>query len=189
MNHDSLARENIGEVARGSLRQPVRCAAARGFTLVELLVVVGIIALLMGMLLPSLSKAREQSRTVTCLSNLRQIVQACHNYSSEHQGYVIPAQWDQTAANTRPTSDTLQGDEAWCNVLVNLKYAQAPDGSVGWTVKLGPQRRSIFFCPSGNDDFAAPPIFNSLSVPPSRTDDQGARALRYYSFSTKTSVD
>jgi prepilin-type processing-associated H-X9-DG protein len=186
MNHTNLRQ------AHRDPRVPILCRSRRlipAFTLVELLVVVGIIALLLAMLLPSLNKAREQSRTVTCLSNLRQIVQACHNYSSEHQGYVIPAQWDQTTANSRPISDTLQGDEAWCNVLVNLKYAQAPDGSVGWTARLGAQRRSIFFCPSGNDDFAAPPIFNSLTVPVSRTDDQGARALRYYSFSTKTSVD
>src|SRR5438105_3121722 len=58
----------------------------KAFTLVELLVVIGIIALLMAILLPSLSKARENAIRVQCASNLRQWGQAYHQYANENKG-------------------------------------------------------------------------------------------------------
>lgn len=73
---------------------------SRGFTLVELLVVIGIIALLIAILLPSLNKARKAARTAASLSNLRQLIIGVHGYKNDHRG-AYPVTWPQVTGQPR----------------------------------------------------------------------------------------
>src|SRR4029079_10611205 len=78
-----------GESFMGSTRLAVaKCArrTRRAFTLVELLVVIGIIAVLIAILLPALSAVRENARRTTCAANLKNWGMAAHAFAVQHKG-------------------------------------------------------------------------------------------------------
>jgi len=122
-----------------------------GFTLVELLVVIGVIAVLISILLPALSKARESARRVACASNLRQWGQICYLFANDHRGK-FPAAYRMSisrglyCSNLR-TNDGPNGKsdewETWGTSLDTLKQYGLVEGlllcpsraaNLNWTV-------------------------------------------------------
>ncbi len=103
------------------------------FTLVELLVVIGISAVLIALLLPTLNRAREQANAIKCLSNLRQLGQAMVMYNTNNNGFVIPS-YTMTGVVGGPAVPL----EGWASILDRDKY-------------VGGNREndhSVFVCPS-----------------------------------------
>lgn len=164
----------------------VPCSRSRrcGFTLVELLVVIGIIALLIAMLLPALNKAREGARQVQCMSNMKQIAQAFIQYTVENKG-VMPASGGGNPTFHRsgdPTSGTWDWI-AWHRKIdpitgrnntgaADLKITDSALAKYLGGDKSEKTLEAIFRCPSDNLE----------QRPQNAADNNGGRGAYRYSY-------
>ncbi len=111
----------------------------RGFTLVELLVVIGIIALLIAMLLPALARAREAAKATSCLSNMRQLAGALVMYCNENREH-LPVQYGDVTTFADPGVYDTSNSGNW-NVLASLiRYVDGVDVA-----------SSLWVCPSAGE--------------------------------------
>ncbi len=122
--------------------RPERARRA-AFTLVELLVVIGIIAVLISLLLPALGNAREAARTVACASNMRSIGQGIAIYVQSNKGTLPFAYWDGTAPGNSAFDSARATD--WVS-LINSTLNNRDNGLI--TGDRTARTRQIFRCPS-----------------------------------------
>ena len=97
----------------------------KGFTLVELLVVIGIIAVLISVLLPALNRAREQANMVSCASNLRQTAIMLNMYAAENKGYLPYGRAVMNYPSTVPPNGNYGW--TWCDTLSMLTNNRTQD--------------------------------------------------------------
>lgn len=114
---------------------------SRAFTLVELLVVVGVIAVLIALLLPALQGARSTAKNIKCMSNLRQFGIVYAMYSSENKGYCLPFKYDGLTVS----SVTYANATSWRELL--NRYFPAPTS--GQVHKRG---MHVYSCPASRMD-------------------------------------
>lgn len=162
----------LKSMAHHAASQPYACrmiTVVRAFTLIELLVVISIIALLISILLPSLSRARDQAKSVHCLAKLKELGNALATYENTSQGILPPARWfpstddldfskpnplPRSSGETRFTTEIIE--YGWTELLFQYVYGEQVNVPVSYPVQRNVEGRrweEYFLCKAvGYDD-------------------------------------
>ena len=99
----------------------------KAFTLIELLVVIAVIAVLMAILMPALSRAREQGKRTVCVNNLKQLTVGWILYADDNNDKIPPANTGATVAWVRWMGNNLPREQQIPGILTGLLFRYCPE--------------------------------------------------------------